>query len=93
MSDHTHTEYVEGCYRCDTSRDEVQSMTLSDIPDPFPDVDNPWNEITRLRSYVQDANYEILRLRAELAAAKGHTAPEWSGQTHYSPTTETKDMQ
>lgn len=92
MSDHTHAEYVEGCYRCDTSRDEVQSMTLSDIPDPFPDVSDPWNEIVRLREQLQYRDDVIAMLRAELAA-KGRTAPEWSGQTHYSPTTETKDMQ
>lgn len=61
--------------------------------DPFPDVNNPWNEINRLRSHIHDANYEIQRLRAELLALKGRTAPDWAGQSPYSPTTETKDMQ
>ena len=29
MSDHTHTQYVEGCFRCDLSRDEV-GITVTD---------------------------------------------------------------
>ena len=31
MSDHTHTQYVEGCYRCDLGRDEVGSIVTDEM--------------------------------------------------------------
>lgn len=41
MVPHDHREYVEGCFRCELSRDEV------DVPTSLPD-DDQWHTVTEV---------------------------------------------
>lgn len=41
MSAHNHSEFVEGCYRCDLSRDEVTGYTPTTHECVFPEEQEP----------------------------------------------------
>lgn len=75
MTPHLHRDYVEGCFRCELSRDEVTAVTDEQFDELLAELDRPPKADPKLLALLRRTRETVVQC----------TCPAWDCAVHGDP--------